>query len=70
MNNQKEMPPKNVLLKAAAVAAWNSKARGSNLAPVIITKRKYVTKPKGAPTGTVRVMRENVEMVKPQKLPS
>jgi predicted ribosome quality control (RQC) complex YloA/Tae2 family protein len=67
MNNHKEMPPKPVLLKAAALAAWNSKARGAGLAPVIVTKRKYVTKPKGAPAGTVRVQREDVEMVKPQK---
>lgn len=70
MDNHKEMPPKQTLLKAASVAAWNSKARGSGLAPVIITKRKYVVKPKGAATGAVRVNREEVEMVKPQKMPS
>lgn len=67
MGNQKEMAPKSVILKAASVAAWNSKARGSGLAPVIVTKRKYITKPKGAPAGTVRVMKENVEMVPPKK---
>jgi predicted ribosome quality control (RQC) complex YloA/Tae2 family protein len=67
MNNQKEMPPKHVILKAASVAAWHSKAKGSKLAPVIVTKRKYVTKPKGAATGAVRVQREEVEMVTPQK---
>lgn len=67
MNNQKEMPPKKVILRAASIAAWNSKARGSGLAPVIVTKRKYVTKPKGAPAGTVRIMKEEVEMVPPKK---
>lgn len=67
MGNQKEMPPKSIILKAASVAAWNSKARGSGLAPVIVTKRKYITKPKGAPAGTVRVMKEEVEMVPPKK---
>ena len=67
MGNQKEMPPKNVILKAASIAAWNSKARGSGLAPVIVAKRKYITKPKGAPPGTVRVMKEDVEMVSPKK---
>ncbi len=67
MNNQKEMPPKHVTLKAAAVAAWHSKAKGSKLAPVIVTKRKYVTKPKGSAAGAVRVQREDVEMVTPQK---
>ncbi|MEX0661946.1 MAG: NFACT RNA binding domain-containing protein [Balneolaceae bacterium] len=70
MNNNKEMPPKSILMKTAAVAAWNSKARGTNLAPVIITKRKYVTKPKGAPAGAVRVQKEDVELVKPQKIKS
>lgn len=68
MNNDKEYPPRPVLLKAASIAAWNSKAKGSKLAPVIITKRKYVSKPKGSPAGTVRVHREEVEMVEPRKL--
>ncbi|TVR30218.1 MAG: DUF814 domain-containing protein [Balneolaceae bacterium] len=67
MNNNKEMPPKSVIRKAAAIAAWNSKARGSNLVPVIVTKRKYITKPKGAAPGAVRVQREDVEMVEPKK---
>lgn len=67
MNNQKEMPPKRVIQKTASLAAWNSKAKGSHLVPVIVTKRKYVTKPKGAPAGAVRVQREEVEMVHPQK---
>ncbi|MEX0649254.1 MAG: NFACT RNA binding domain-containing protein [Balneolaceae bacterium] len=70
MNNNKELPPKTVILKAAAVAAWNSKSRGSQLAPVIFTKRKYITKPKGSPPGAVRVQHENVEMVQPQKISS
>jgi predicted ribosome quality control (RQC) complex YloA/Tae2 family protein len=69
MENRKEMPPKSTLLKAAAAAAWNSKARGSKLAPVIVTKRKYVTKPKGSATGAVRVQREDVELVEPKKAP-
>jgi predicted ribosome quality control (RQC) complex YloA/Tae2 family protein len=68
MENNKNMPSKAVIRKAAAAAAWNSKARGSQLVPVIFTKRKYVTKPKGAPAGTVRVQREEVEMVEPHKL--
>ena len=68
MNNNKDYPPKHVTLKAASVAAWNSKAKGSKLAPVIVTKRKYVSNPKGAPAGTVRVHREEVEMVEPKKL--
>jgi predicted ribosome quality control (RQC) complex YloA/Tae2 family protein len=69
MNNSQEMPPRHILLKAAAIAAWNSKARGSKLAPVIVAKRKHITKPKGAVPGAVRVQREQVEMVQPQKYP-
>ena len=68
MNNNKDYPPKHVVLKTASVAAWNSKAKGTKLAPVIVTKRKYVSNPKGAPAGTVRVHREEVEMVEPKKL--
>lgn len=68
MNNTKEYPPKHIILKTASVAAWNSKAKGTRLAPVIVTKRKYVSNPKGAPAGTVRVHQEEVEMVEPKKL--
>ncbi len=67
MNNNKEMPPEPILLKAAAVAAYHSKARGSELVPVIIVKRKYISKPKGSPPGSVRIQQERVELVKPQK---
>ncbi len=68
MNNNKEMPPKYILLKAASLAAYHSKARGSDLVPVIITKRKYISKQKGATPGSVRVDREQVEMVNPQNV--
>lgn len=65
MGNQKEYPPKEVILKAAGFAAFYSKARGMKTAPVMYTKRKYVRKPKGASPGAVVVERENVEMVPP-----
>ncbi len=67
MGNEKSMPPKKVLLEAASYAAYNSKARGTNLAPVIITKKKYVRKPKGSAPGAVVVDKEDVEMVTPKK---
>lgn len=67
MENSSGHPPREVLLRAAAWAAWHSGLRGSSLVPVIVTKRKYVTKPKGAPAGSVRVEREEVEMVKPEE---
>ena len=65
MGNQKEYPPKRVILKAAGYAAYYSKAKGMEMAPVMYTKRKYVRKPKGAAPGAVVVERENVEMVPP-----
>lgn len=67
MENSKNMPQKSTILKVASLAAWHSKARGSGLAPVIYTKRKYINKPKGAPAGSVTVQKENVEMVQPRK---
>ncbi|SMO54376.1 NFACT RNA binding domain-containing protein [Gracilimonas mengyeensis] len=67
MGNDKGMPPKEMLLEAASYAAFNSKARGAGLAPVIITKKKYVRKPKGSPPGAVVVDKEDVEMVSPKK---
>lgn len=67
MGNEKDMPPKSVLLEAASYAAFNSKAKGMKLAPVIITKKKYVRKPKGSAPGAVVVDKEEVEMVTPRK---
>jgi len=67
MGNQKDYPPKKVILKAAGYAAYYSKARGMKSAPVMYTKRKYVRKPKGADPGAVVVEREQVEMVPPVK---
>ncbi len=67
MNNNQGMPPKDVLLKVASYAAFNSKAKGAEVVPVIITKKKYVRKPKGAPAGAVLVDKEQVEFVTPEK---
>lgn len=67
MGNSKEMPPKSVLLEVAAYAAYNSKAKGAELVPVIITKSKFVRKPKGAAPGAVLVDKEQVEFVSPKK---
>ena len=67
MGNRKDYPPQRVLLKAASYAAYFSKARGMQSAPVMYTKVKYVRKPKGAAPGAVVVEREQVEMVPPMK---
>lgn len=67
MGNEQSYPPKNVILKAAAYAAYYSKAKGMKMAPVMYTKRKYVRKPTGGAPGQVVVEREQVEMVSPVK---
>jgi len=66
MNNSKEIPQKKIILKAASIAAYYSKSRGSEWVPVMYTKKKYVRKPKGSPPGAVLAEREQVEMVPPK----
>jgi len=58
-------PGSYLIEKAAAIAAWHSKARTSSLAPVIVTPRKYVRKARGAPLGEVSVSQEEIIMVEP-----
>ncbi|HEX7070049.1 MAG TPA: NFACT RNA binding domain-containing protein [Rhodothermales bacterium] len=59
-------PPKPALEEAASIAAYFSKASGSGLVPVIVTRRKYVRRAKKAPPGTVLVDREEVLIVPPR----
>jgi len=65
VKGRKDVPPTFVVERAASIAAWFSKARTSSLAPVIVTERKYVRKPRKAPAGTVHVEREKVLLVEP-----
>jgi predicted ribosome quality control (RQC) complex YloA/Tae2 family protein len=60
-----EEPSRETLRQAAAVAAYHSKARNASSAPVHCTRARYVTKPRGAKTGTVRVARGKVLKVRP-----
>ncbi len=60
-------PTRDELERAAAIAAYYSSAKGSELAPVICTPKKYVRKPKGAEVGAVVVEREEVLLVKPAR---
>ncbi len=62
---RKHRPPATVIERAAEIAAYHSKARTSSLAPVIVTERKYVRKPRKSRPGTVIVEREKVLLVKP-----
>lgn len=65
VKGRKDTPPKHIVERAAAIAAWFSKARTSSMAPVIVTQRKYVRKPRKAPAGSVRVEREEVILIEP-----
>jgi predicted ribosome quality control (RQC) complex YloA/Tae2 family protein len=58
--------PKDVIERAAALAAYNSKRKTETLCPVIVTPKKFVRKRKGDPAGAVVVEREEVIMVTPK----
>lgn len=58
--------PKDVIEKAAQLAAYNSKRKTESLAPVAYTPKKYVRKRKGDPAGMVVVEREDVILVEPK----
>jgi predicted ribosome quality control (RQC) complex YloA/Tae2 family protein len=57
--------PPNTLAEAAALAAYFSKARQEKAVEVIYTRRKYVTRRKGMPRGSVIVTQEKVFYARP-----
>lgn len=57
--------PEEVIVKAAQLAAANSKARNAGQATVSYTEVKYVDKPKGAKPGLVQITNENTINVSP-----
>lgn len=58
--------PKEVIERAAQLAAYNSKRKTETLCPVCYTPKKFVRKRKGDPAGAVVVEREHVIMVEPK----
>ncbi len=60
-----EEPDKSVLKEAAAIAAYHSKAKTGGVTAVSCTLAKYVSKPRGAKTGTVTIKKESVLKVRP-----
>ncbi len=60
-----EEPDRETLRKAAAIAAYHSKARNGGVVAVSCTQARYVTKPKGAKPGTVTIRKESVLKVRP-----
>jgi predicted ribosome quality control (RQC) complex YloA/Tae2 family protein len=60
-----EEPDRETLKRAAAIAAYHSKAREGGVVPVSCTRARYVTKPRGAEIGTVQIRKEVVLKVRP-----
>jgi predicted ribosome quality control (RQC) complex YloA/Tae2 family protein len=60
-----EEPDRETLKRAAAVAAYHSKARNAGLVAVSCTRARYVTKPRDAKAGTVQIRKEIVLKVRP-----
>lgn len=58
--------PKDVIERAAQLAAFNSKRKTESLAAVAFTPKKFVRKRKGDPAGAVVVEREEVILVEPK----
>ena len=60
-----EEADRDTLKRAAAIAAYHSKAREGGVVAVSCTRARYVTKPRGAGVGTVRIRKEVVLKVRP-----
>ncbi len=58
-------PTRDVVLRAAAIAAHFSKARTSGKVSILVTLKKHVHKPRRAPVGTVTVGQHKTVMVSP-----
>ena len=56
---------RKTLEKAAAIAAWHSKARNGGTVAVSYTRARYVTKPRRSERGTVQIRNEKVLKVRP-----
>jgi predicted ribosome quality control (RQC) complex YloA/Tae2 family protein len=59
-------PDRTTLKRAAAIAAYHSKARTAGVVAVSCTRARYVTKPRGAQPGTVEIRKEVILKVRPQ----
>jgi len=60
-----EDPDRETIERAAAVAAYHSKARAGGVVAVSGTRARFVTKPSGSPVGTVQIRKEIVLKVRP-----
>lgn len=58
-------PDRETLKRAAAIAAYHSKARHGGVVAVSCTQARYVSKPHGAKPGAVSIRKETVLKVRP-----
>jgi len=65
-DRRRKQPSASTLTEAAAAAAWFSEARDQPQADVQWTRRKYVRKVRGTPSGAVRVKRFETVRVRPR----
>lgn len=65
LSSKKEDTAKDIIHKAASIAAYYSKARNASNVPVAYCEKKYVKKKKGFKQGSVVMEREKVIFVKP-----
>ena len=59
-------PDRETLKRAAAIAAYHSKARNGGVVAVSCTQAQFVSKPRGAKPGTVTIKKESVLKVRPE----
>src|SRR2546427_12204330 len=60
-------PDREILQRAAAIAAYHSKARDAGVVAVSGTRVRDVSKPRGAKAGTVHIRHEKVFKVRPAR---
>jgi predicted ribosome quality control (RQC) complex YloA/Tae2 family protein len=60
-------PDRETLQRAAAIAAYHSKARTAGVVAVSGTHVRDVSKPRGAKAGTVQIRNEQVFKVRPAR---
>jgi predicted ribosome quality control (RQC) complex YloA/Tae2 family protein len=66
-NNTRKDLPHSTIIEAAQLAAWFSQAKKDPKVDVHYTQRKFVSKPKGAKPGLVRMMRFKNITVEPKE---
>lgn len=62
----KNEPSKQTIEEVASWTAFYSQARTAGKVPVIVTRKKYVRKPRGAKPGLVYCEREKMVMARPR----